>query len=294
MEHDASRYPVTPTASRGSSVGVESLARARGRGRLIFAHQADATAVGDLYQEGSLRICLPRRERGALFAAVLVNSAGGLTGGDDFALEASWPAGSRATVTTQAAERAYRALPGLGPATVSTRLEVGAGAVAEWLPQEAILFDRCALDRRLEVALAAGAWFLGIESLVFGRQAMGENVSQGSLRDTIDVRRDGRRVLLDRLRLDGPVADLLARPAVAAGARAVATIVHVASDAEHKIGVVRERASALRGVEVGASAWDGMLVARVLAPGGAALRAATIELLAPLRDGRPLPRVWSC
>jgi urease accessory protein len=123
---------------------------------------------------------------------------------------------------------------------------------------------------------------------------MGESVSRGSLRDTIDVRRDGRRLLLDRLRLDGPVANLLARPAIAAGARAVATIVHIANDAEHKIGVVRERASALRGVEVGASAWDGMMVARVLAPGGSALRAAAIELLAPLRDGRPLPRVWSC
>ena len=293
MEQDASRSLVTPAASRDAP-GIASLARARGRGRLVFAHDADTTALADLNQEGSLRICLPRRERGALFAAVMVNTAGGLTGGDDFALEVSWPPGSRATVTTQAAERVYRALRALGPATVSTKLEVGAGAVAEWLPQETILFDRSALDRRLEVSLAFGAWFLGIESLVFGREAMGESVSEGSLRDTIDVRRGGQRLLLDRLRLDGPVANLLARPAVAAGARAVATIVHVASDAEHKIGVVRERASALPGVEVGASTWDGMLVARVLAPGGAALRAATIELLAPLRDGRPLPRVWSC
>jgi urease accessory protein len=123
---------------------------------------------------------------------------------------------------------------------------------------------------------------------------MGESVREGSLRDTIDVRRDGRRLFLDRLRLDGAVADLLARPAVAAGARAVATIVHVANDAEQKIAAVRERAAAVPGVEAAASAWNGMLVARVLAPGGAALRAAAIELLAPLRDGRPLPRVWSC
>ena len=66
---------------------------------------------------------------------------------------------------------------------------------AEWLPQETILFDRCAMDRRLEVELAEDAWFLGVETLVFGRAAMGETVEHAWLRDVIRVRRGGRLVV---------------------------------------------------------------------------------------------------
>jgi urease accessory protein len=209
-------------------------------------------------------------------------------------------------------------LPGSEASRVRTRIAVDAGGAVEWLPQETILFDRCALDRRLEVDLAADAWFLGVESLVFGRAAMGETVEQASLRDLIRVRRSGRLLLHDVVRLEGEVAATLRRKAVAGGARAIATIVHVAQDAEARLDAVRGaldvHLSRLTG-EVGArsasgegpahthicagpaaaaSAWNGMLIARVLAASGAALRAAVVAILRVLRGGRPLPRVWIC
>jgi len=119
---------------------------------------------------------------------------------------------------------------------------------------------------------------------------MGETVRQAILRDTIAVRRNGRTVLQDAVRIDGAVDDLLRRPAIANNARAVATVVHVAPDAEARLDGVR---AALEGMDAGASAWNGLLLARILAPDGAGVRRAVVSVLAALRD-RPLPRVWLC
>jgi urease accessory protein len=174
---------------------------------------------------------------------------------------------------------------------VRTTLEIGSGAAAEWLPQETILFDRCSLERRLVVDMAADAWFLGVEMLVFGRAAMGERVVSARLRDLIQVRRGGDLLLHDAIRFDGEVDQIMQRTAIAGGGRAVATLVHVAPDAEARLDTVR---AAVTGENFGVSAWNGMLIARILADDGAAARRAVVATLAELRDGRPLPRVWLC
>ena len=162
----------------------------------------------------------------------------------------------------------------------------------EWLPQETILFDGTAMRRRLAVDLAGDAWFLGVESLVFGRTAMGETVQSARIDDLIEVRRDGRLILHDRVRFAGAVAPVLARRAVGAGSCAAATIVHVGAGCR---GAARRGAGgAWPGATAGASAWDGMLLARIVARDGACLREAVVATLNVLRDGRPLPRVWLC
>lgn len=243
-----------------------------------------------LRQEGCLKARFPRREEGGWAGAVTLNSSGGVAGGDALHLRVVAGAGTRATVASQAAERFYRALPGT-EAAVTTRLQVAEGAALEWLPQETILFDRCALRRRLEVEVAVDGWFLGVESLVFGRVAMGEAVHHAEIGDLIEVRRAGRLLLHERVRFAGPVAPLLARAAVAGGAAAMASLVHVAADAEFHLDDMR---AALAPFTAGASAWDGMLVARIVAQNGACLRQAVVAGLSVLRGGRTLPRVWLC
>ena len=265
--------------------------RARGELRLSFKRRGDATVLDGLRQDGCLKARFPRTERDAWAGAITLNSSGGVAGGDRLSISVTAGPGTRATVASQAAERFYRALPGTASAVVSTALQVAPGASLEWLPQEAILFDRCALQRRLTVDLAAGSWFLGVEQLVFGRAAMGETVHEARLRDLIQFRRDGRLSLHDAIRIDGPVQALLDRSASAGSARAIATLVHAAPDAEARLNAVRD---ALAGYEAGASAWDGLLVARIVAANGACLRAAVVAGLAVLREGRPLPRVWQC
>ncbi|MGE0260174.1 MAG: urease accessory protein UreD [Alphaproteobacteria bacterium] len=222
-----------------------------------------------------------------------MNTSGGIASGDRLNSTFDIGAGAHATVASQAAERYYRAAAGGGSALVRTRISVGDIAAAEWLPQETILFDGCAMERSLDVELSASSWFVGVEALVFGRAAMGERVRAGRICDIIRVRRADRLVWYDAVRLDGEIDVLLRRPAVANGARAVASLVHVAPDAERRVEAVR---IALNGspAESGVSAWDGILVARLLAAGGAPLRRAVTAALGALRGNRPLPRVWLC
>ena len=264
--------------------------RARGEVRLALRRRGPVTAIADLRQEGSLKIRFPRADA---MQAVLLNTSGGVAGGDRLDIGLTLEADAAAVVTTQAAERFYRARSDDAPASVHTRVELREGAHLEWLPQEAILFDGCSLDRRLDVTMAEGAFFVGVEALVFGRAAMGEIVAHARISDTITVRRGGRLILHDATKLSGDVAAMLARPAIANGATAAATILHVSPSATGRLDMLRA-ALATAPVEAGASAWDGMVIARLLARDGQRLRAGIAAALAALRDGRTLPRVWSC
>jgi urease accessory protein len=219
---------------------------------------------------------------------VTINISGGVAGGDCLGLDLAVGPGARVSLASQAAERVYRALG--PPSVISTRLQVGAGARLDYLPQETILFDRFGLERRLEVDLAANATFLGVESLVFGRRLMGETVRGGYLRDRITVTRGGKTVLRDMTRLEGDIAARLTRPAVANGAAAMACIVFAAPDAAARLAGLRE-VLARGGLTAGASAFDGIMVARILAPDGASLRHCMVPALNWLRDG-DMPKVW--
>jgi urease accessory protein len=294
------------------------LQRAVGELRVAVKRSGPETVLDELRQAGCLKARFPRRIVPGWMDIVMLNTCGGVAGGDRLDLSIGAGAGAQATIAAQAAERFYRARASDAPSNVRTHLTVEGGAALEWLPQETILFDRCALDRRLEIELAEDAWFLGVESLVFGRAAMGEVVDQAWLHDLIRVRRSGRLLLHDAVRLEREVAATLRRRAVADGARAVATVLHVAPNAETMLVPVREaltlHLSGLRegadarsatgegpahtpmrvASESAASAWNGMLIARVLAASGAALRAAVVAVLRVLRGERPLPRVWMC
>lgn len=282
-------------SAAASPSDAPALQRASGTLRLAAKLRDGGTALDVLYQAGCLKARLPRPEPGAWFSAVTLNSSGGIAGGDTLSGEITAGAGTRLTVTAQAAERFYRALPASPPARVATRLAVGAGAALEWLPQESILFDGSALTRTLDIELAEDAWFLGVEWLVFGRTAMGETVRRARIADTIRLRRTGRLVLHDAVRLPENVAAALARPAIGGGAVAMATILFATPSADAMLTPVRAALHAAGdGTQAGASAWDGMLLTRLLATNAAQLRRSVIAALAVLREARPLPRVWLC
>lgn len=262
---------------------LPTLQRARGAGRIAVKAEAGRTRLSTLYQDGCGKIRLPRSRD---LEAVLINSSGGLTGGDRLEWRAEAGDGAALTLTTQACEKVYRARDGV--AEVRTVLTVGEGARLDWLPQETILFDGGALSRRLEADIARGGRLLVVEAAVLGRTAMGETVRHGLLRDRWRVRREGRLVFADELRLDEAIADAGAAAPVLAGARAFASILLVDEEAGRFVTPLR----AALGERGGASAFDGKLFARVVAADGFALRTALTPALEALREGRPLPRVW--
>ena len=236
-------------------------------------------------ESGSARIRLPREPNAT---AVLINTAGGLAAGDRFAVRCEVGAGADLTVTSAAAEKVYRTD---GETTrVEVALEVGPGARLDWLPQETLLFDRARLARRLAIDVAGDARLLAFEATVFGRAAHDERVVEGFYEDRWRVRRDGRLVYADTLRLQGAIADHLARPTVAAGARALATLVYVAPDAAARVGDARALLEGA-GSDCAAGAWSGLLAVRFLAPDIETLRRDAARVITGL-GGRALPRVW--
>ncbi|GLT09885.1 urease accessory protein UreD [Sulfitobacter porphyrae] len=261
--------------------------RTRGAGSIAVRAAAQGeTRLANLRQSGAMKLVLPRVFRPDI-EAVIVNTAGGVTGGDRLQLEAVAGAGACLTLSTQAAERIYRAQPG-EVGCVDTRLEVAAGARINWLPQETILFDHAALNRRLTVDLAAEAGFLMVETLVFGRAAMGEVLHEVHLRDRIRINRAGAPLYLDGIALAGDVQRHLARPAIAGGAGAVATLVFVGVEAEAQLRPLR----ALLPETAAASLLPGgVLVARLLASDSFELRRAVIPALMLLNDGQ-MPLNW--
>ncbi len=279
-------------------VAAPRMQRARGVGRVTFKRgpEADApTCLGELWQEGCAKIRLPRTHDALGPTAVLLNTAGGITGGDHIVTEARWGPRTTATVTTQAAERIYRRSDGVG--RVETRLTLDDEATGFWLPQETIVFDRAGLARSLTVDLAPTATFTAVESVVLGRTAMGEDVREVTFLDRWRIRRGGRLIYADQLRLVGDTRSILDGGATGAGARAFATLVRASGDAETRLQPLRDILEAAAGplgpaVDFGASAFDGLLVVRILAADGRALRTLLEPSLTTLIDG-PLPRVWS-
>ncbi len=284
---------VSPLPVRGQAVPLRRvvvLERARGVVRLAVRADGFTTRLQENYQSGSAKLRFPRPEAGAPFTAVLINTAGGLTGGDRLSTAISVCDTATLTVASQTAERIYRR--SAGEAGVETTLTVGAGGALDWLPQETILFDRSALRRSLTADLVSSARLLAVESIVLGRAAMGETVRSALLMDTWRIRRDGKLVFADGLRFDGDATAALAGGATGNGATALATVVLVAPDAEAALEGARATLDGCPG-EGGVSAWNGVLVARLVAPGGQALRAGVIRLIEALR-GLPMPRVWNC
>jgi urease accessory protein len=264
------------------------LAGNRAVGRIAFSVGAAAGVSRRVrvHEAGSLRVRFPN-SHGEALDAVIVNTAGGMTGGDRFDIDVKVGAAARLVVTTAAAEKVYRSL---GPETeIGLRLDVGAGGTLAWLPQETILFDQVRLRRSIDVGLARNATLLLSEAVVFGRSAMGETVVQGHFTDRWRVRVDGALVFAETIRLDGLIARCLAQRAVTGGGVAVASVVKFPGG-DKDIAAVRAMADNFAG-EVGISAWNGVAVARLVASEGAALRRDLMAVLTTLRVA-PLPRLW--
>jgi urease accessory protein len=258
--------------------------------RLTVRRFEDRTRIDRLFQEGAAKIRMPASQADPM-EAILINTAGGLTGGDRICWEIGVGSGASITVTTQACEKLYRTRS--GDARIDVKLSAEESGRIAWLPQETIVYDRSSLDRRLDADLAEGAQALIVEATVFGRRAMGESVAQARFRDRWRVRHAGRLVHAEDFRVGPDLAATLARPTVMSGAVAVATILLVSPDVEAFLPAARK----ILGEQGGASVWKvggtGKLLARLVAMDGYSLRKRLAPLIGLLNGQAGLPRIWS-
>ena len=260
--------------------------RARAEARAAFARVGARTEPARLFETGGLRWRFPRSSSPC--EAAMVNTGGGVAGGDCYSVSLTLSEGAEVEATTPSAERIYRSE---GPAaSIATRLTLMPSTRLVWLPQETLIFEGARLERRLELDTSSEAEFLVAETLVFGRLAMGETRIDARVRDSWRIRRDGRLVFADETRIDHAGATL-ERKAVGAGARALSTIVASSPNIEARLPDLRAALEgAGSGVESGASAFDGLIVARLLAASFDQLRMGLVGSIVAL--GGRKPRLW--
>jgi len=263
-----------------------TLQRARGAIDLVIV----SGKLKRFYQSGSAKIFIPKTYAKTT-EAVLVNTAGGLTGGDIFGAKLRADGDTHLTVSTQTAERVYCAL-GPQAAKITIDIDLGGKASLHWLPQETILFDGAGFSRHLKVEMDDAASFLASEMMVFGRTAMHETVRQGNFSDQWRISRGGRLIHAEALRLDGHIDEKLLQPASADGGVCVATTLYVSRDAEAKADAVRSFFKNHDDVRTAVSAWDGKLVIRSVCENTARLKKLMAQFIEQFRNIAN-PRVWN-
>src|SRR5215831_19302467 len=200
----------------------KDLQRSKGCGRLVLAGSAQGTRIVDIFQRSPIRIMFPGLRGAPVQEAVAVNTAGGIAGGDRLEFSVTVLANASVTVTSQAAERVYRALS--EPALIDTRLKVYGAARLAWLPQETIVFNGGRMRRNTDIEISAEAELLALEWLVLGRAARGEEIVRGHIADGWQVKMDGRLIWADRFRVTDDVFPRARNRALLADFKAVGTL----------------------------------------------------------------------
>jgi urease accessory protein len=256
---------------------TQALLNQRAQGSVTL--RVKAGGIETIREQGAAKIRLPP----GLTHAYLINTAGGLAGGDEFSNQITVGERASLTVTTQAAERVYRSLG--PPAHVQNHVILMPHARLNWLPHETILFDGANFSRKITIEMDQTARFLGLETTIFGREASGETMNAIALHDEWHITRQGKLVHADIIKLDG---HLPTSSATLGHAKAMATILLVDSTAQAQV----ERVRAMIGKLGGASAWNGKLIARLLAKDGLQLKKAVSSVLSALARPDELPKNW--
>jgi urease accessory protein len=290
---------LSPSGSPEGHAGSASdkdLQRAEGAGRIVLSGSETGTRVMDIFQQAPIRIMFPRTTGAAVEEAVLINTAGGIAGGDRLQFCVTARPNASIAVTSQAAEKIYRALD--EPARIATLLKAREAAKLAWLPQETIVFNGGRFSRETEIDVSSGAELLALEWLVLGRAALGEEVAGGHISDSWRIKRDGRLIWADSFRATDGTFPHLHRNALLSNCKAVATLLYFGPHPDARLEFLRDIVASLE-CHCAATSVGGLIIARFAAKAPSDLRRALQTMLqqfsrelgsGPFR----VPKMWSC
>jgi urease accessory protein len=272
------------------------LQRADGCCRIVLSGGENGTRIADVFERSPIRVMFPRNGHSVMEEAVLINTAGGIAGGDRLECSVAALPGASIAVTSQAAEKVYRALN--EPAHVTTSLKAHESARLAWLPQETIIFNWARLHRTTEIELFSGSELLALEWLVLGRSAHGEIVVGGSITDSWRVKKDDRLIWADNFRITNETFAQTNRKALLSDCRAIATLIYFGPDLDKQMECLRESLLSLE-CDCGVTLVGGLVVARFAAKESAGLKVALRSFLSQLEiELGPgpfrVPKMWAC
>lgn len=281
---------------RSGTPSDKDLQRSEGSGRIVVSGSERGTRIMDVFQRSPIRVLFPRVGKAPIEEAVLVNTAGGIAGGDRLESCVTALGNASIAVTSQAAEKVYRALK--EPAQVVTKLEAHECARLAWLPQETIVFNWARLNRNTEINLSSGCELLALEWLLLGRAAHGEEVVGGHIIDTWRVKKDGRLIWADTFRVTDEIFPHVRRKALLSDCKAIATLLYFGPALDKRLEFLRDLIPSLQ-CQCAATSVSGLIVVRFSAKASSDLRLALRSLLGQF--GQELgpgpfrvPKMWSC
>ena len=227
---------------------------------------------------------------------LLHHSAGGYVEGDTADLRVDVAEGSRVLLTTMGASKFYKSCHG-EVTEENVLIDVGADALAEYLPDEAIPYASSRASRSTTVNLARSSRVFVTDLVAAGRihYGGGEAFAFDSLRSELSVSVDGTPVVLDRLISDGGDAESLRR--LWAGRNLLGSVVAYAADLDAPLEAEIEAACAEYDVLAGASQRRGVLFVRLLAYESWQLHEAVHQvwcLIRPSLAGKNARRIRKC
>jgi urease accessory protein len=274
---------------------VSDLQGARGLCRIVVGGAEEGNKIIDVFQRSPLRMIFPQSSEAGVKEVVLINTAGGIAGGDRLECSVTALPNAFIAVTSQTAERVYRALS--EPARVLTKLKVSDGARLAWFPQETIIFNWARLHRKTEVEISPGAELLALDWLVFGRAAHGEQIVGGRLSDQWRVKKDGRLIWADTFNVGEEGFPHLKRRALLGNCKAIATLIYFGPEMHKRLELLRDISGSLDCL-CAATSVSGLIIVRLAADSSSNLRLALhdlIDQLGPEFGSGPfrVPKMWS-
>lgn len=141
--------------------------------------------------------------------AYLLHPPGGLVTGDTLKVAVKVDESSRTLITTPGAGRLYRARDKKGLQQQVNLLSIANNASLEWLPMEAIVFPDAQVEMTSRIDMEGSAKVIYWDILSLGLPANGKRFDCGRLNQNLQIFREGRLVLQERLRLSSSNRSLL-------------------------------------------------------------------------------------
>ena len=242
-----------------------------------------------LFQQGSLKALIPNFHEN-LQQLMMINTAGGITSGDEFDSRIDLD-NSNICVSTQAAEKIYS---GFGdPAKVDININISNKGNLFWLPKELILFNNCNLKRKFNINLSKDSNLFLCESIVFGRTSMNEKLKSGFFSDLWKIYYDKKLIHTEALNTSSFNGELLKSQSILNSNCAIATIILVG---KKFFGIGDELSKIMTKdnyTTTEYSTWDKKLIIRCISKDSYNLKFAINKILSYFFVDSQIPKIWN-
>ena len=245
--------------------------------------------INRFYQSGSAKVFYPKSPQ-QIKELVLVNTAGGLTNGDNFCYNLEVINNSKIFVTTQTAERVYKAIK--DNAEIKVALSVDDTSDLFWIPQELILFNNCSINRKIHVDLKSNSNFVLAESTIFGRTAMGETLEKGFFNDNWKINLNGKLIHAEALSLSDNIKDKLSSIACTQNGVAICNIFIYGENLLSKENTLTNALKNSETILSSHSKWNDKILIRIVSKNAAELELIKKKIISYLSENN-LPKVWN-